>query len=152
MMLPSNRRERNTLSPVMPGRRSGDHLIMRLQGSQTRVNSRISGRKVGTKPVLRDRRFTPDARISPRVIFCWLRSTERRRVRAGTRYQSATIAGRLRPRILALPRGGRKFQSGALALDTASARVQAVRQRIVPCLDAVPGCQRPGQPSPGRPP
>src|ERR1700730_13857196 len=26
---------------------------MRLQGSQTRVNSRISGRKVGTKPVLR---------------------------------------------------------------------------------------------------
>ena len=49
MMLPSNRRERNnSLSPVMPGRRSGDSLSMRLQGSQTRVNSRICGRKVGT--------------------------------------------------------------------------------------------------------
>jgi hypothetical protein len=48
-MLPSNRRERNnSLSPVMPGRRSGDSLSMRLQGSQTRVNSRICGRKVGT--------------------------------------------------------------------------------------------------------
>src|SRR6266850_7858480 len=48
MMLPSNRQERNnSLSPVMPGRRSGDCLSMRLQGSQKRVNSRIFGRKEG---------------------------------------------------------------------------------------------------------
>src|SRR6202030_2939571 len=40
----------HSLSPVMPGRRSGDCLIMRLQGSQTRVNSWIFGRKVGTSP------------------------------------------------------------------------------------------------------
>ena len=38
----------HSLSPVMPRRRSGDCLSMRLQGSQTRVNSRICGRKVGT--------------------------------------------------------------------------------------------------------
>ena len=38
----------HSLSPVMPGRRSGDCLIMRLQASQTRVNSQICGRKVGT--------------------------------------------------------------------------------------------------------
>src|SRR5207253_9418470 len=30
-------------SPVMPRRRSGDYLSMRLQGSQTRVNSQIFG-------------------------------------------------------------------------------------------------------------
>ena len=29
---------------------------------------------------------TPAARISPRVIFCWRGSTERRRVRAGMRH------------------------------------------------------------------
>jgi hypothetical protein len=37
---------RHSLSPVMPRRRSGDHLSMRLQRSQKRVNSRIFGRKV----------------------------------------------------------------------------------------------------------
>jgi hypothetical protein len=36
----------HSLSPVMPSRRSGDCLIMRRQGSQTRANSRICGRKV----------------------------------------------------------------------------------------------------------
>jgi hypothetical protein len=36
----------HSLSPVMPRRRSGDCLIMRRQGSQTRANSRICGRKV----------------------------------------------------------------------------------------------------------
>ena len=40
----------HSLSPVMPRRRSGDCLSMRLQGSQTRVNSWIFGRKVGTSP------------------------------------------------------------------------------------------------------
>jgi hypothetical protein len=36
----------HSLSPVMPRRRSGDCLIMRRQGSQTRANSRRCGRKI----------------------------------------------------------------------------------------------------------
>jgi hypothetical protein len=38
----------HSLSPVMPRRRSGDCRSMRLQRHQTRVNSRICARKVGT--------------------------------------------------------------------------------------------------------
>src|SRR5260370_1650979 len=39
----------HSLSPGMPGRRSGDCLIMRLQGSQKPVNSQIFG-KEGNRP------------------------------------------------------------------------------------------------------
>jgi hypothetical protein len=38
----------HSLSPEMPGRRSGDCQNIRRQGSQTRVNSRTDGRKVST--------------------------------------------------------------------------------------------------------
>ena len=45
MMLPSNRRERNTLSPVMPRRRSGDGASMRLQGLKRElIHGYVEGR------------------------------------------------------------------------------------------------------------
>ena len=46
----------------LPGRRSGDCPSMRLQGSQTRVNSRICGRKAGRPRRVRARRFQLAAR------------------------------------------------------------------------------------------
>jgi hypothetical protein len=50
----------HSLSPEMPGRRSGDCQNVRRQGSQTRVNSRTDGRKVSKhQPILRGRRFMP---------------------------------------------------------------------------------------------
>jgi hypothetical protein len=53
-------RAQHSLSPVMPGRRSGDCLACP-EGSQTRVNSQISGRKVSASRKLRNRKLPPDA-------------------------------------------------------------------------------------------
>src|ERR1700720_3112088 len=62
----------HSLSPVMPGRRSGDCLSIRLQGSQTRVNSRIFGRKVSASRKLRNR-IAFDARATQRSYLLAVR-------------------------------------------------------------------------------
>jgi hypothetical protein len=64
----------HSLSPVMPRRRSGDCLIMRRQGSQTRVNSQIFGRKVSASRKLRNRKLPPDAVSVRRQLPVWGRS------------------------------------------------------------------------------
>jgi hypothetical protein len=57
MMLPSNRRERNTLSPVMPRRRSGYYLSMRRQGA--------NGQGVSRSTSLADVRLGSDSDLDP---------------------------------------------------------------------------------------
>src|SRR5436190_3416622 len=61
----------HSLSPVMPRRRSGDCLSMRLQGSQTRVNSQIFGRRVSVPRKLRNRKLPPDAVSVRRQLPVW---------------------------------------------------------------------------------
>jgi hypothetical protein len=61
----------HSLSPVMPRRRSGDCLSMRLEGSQTRVNSQIFGRKVSAPRKLRNRKLPPDAVSVRRQLPVW---------------------------------------------------------------------------------
>jgi hypothetical protein len=67
----------HSLSPVMPGRRSGDCLIMRRQGPNGELIRRYVEGKVGTRPPVRARRFLnwPRGRPAPPGIT-WTKEGE----------------------------------------------------------------------------